>query len=175
MKNTLLILLFGALCFAGGWLLQPREEVVTTTIRTEQLDVTFFRLPRPKPVKVSDNINAPMLLFARDTIVENGDTVYLQQSVDTAALIADYMARREYRLDFSTDTIGTFVVDAVVSQNRLLSADATIAPIRYTTEVTHSPKRKRWAIVAGVSGGIAPNGKAQVVLGISGGFKIVEF
>lgn len=176
MKGWVYTLIFAVAFFALGWCLRPMpgyEAAITT--RTERLDTTFFRLPAPEPIVVTSNIQTPTLLFARDTIIEHGDTVYLTASIDTASVVADYLTRREYRLDFSTDTTGTFIVDAVVEQNRLLSADATIAPLLYTTEILHKTKRKRFAVVAGVSGGIAPNGKMQVVVGLSGGFKIVEF
>lgn len=48
---------------------------------------------------------------------------------DTAAILADYIVRRKYNLDFSNDTLGVFKVDAEVTQNHLVSAVSTIQPI----------------------------------------------
>lgn len=61
------------------------------------------------------------------------DTVYRYltkiQNVDTAAILNDYYLTRQYRLDFSNDTIGEFKVNAEVRQNKLLSASSYIRPL----------------------------------------------
>lgn len=53
---------------------------------------------------------------------------------DTAAILADYIVRRKYNLDFSNDTLGVFKVDAEVTQNHLVNAVSTIQPIIRTVE-----------------------------------------
>lgn len=71
--------------------------------------------------------------------------VPVPESTDTAALFAvweDYYRQRQYTLDFSNDTTGIFRVDAVVGQNRLVSAISTIQPnIRtvYEKETVYAP------------------------------------
>lgn len=73
------------------------------------------------------------------------DTVLIPEPTDTAALFAvweDYYKQRQYTLDFSNDTTGVFRVDAVVGQNRLVSAISTIQPnIRtvYEKEIVYAP------------------------------------
>lgn len=73
------------------------------------------------------------------------DTVLIPEPTDTAALFAvweDYHRQRQYTLDFSNDTTGIFRVDAVVGQNRLVSAVSTIQPnIRtvYEKEMVYAP------------------------------------
>lgn len=49
--------------------------------------------------------------------------------IDTASIIADYLLTRKYHLDFSTDSLGVFMVDAEVADNELISAVSTIRPI----------------------------------------------
>lgn len=69
---------------------------------------------------------------------------------DTAAILADYIVRRKYNLDFSNDTLGVFKVDAEVTQNHLVSAVSTIQPIIRTvlTEKTvyRSKQLQLWAM-----------------------------
>lgn len=58
---------------------------------------------------------------------------------DTAALYAtwkDYHLERKYGLDFSNDTLGTFTVDAIVKQNKLISATSFIEPNIRTVKET---------------------------------------
>ena len=52
-------------------------------------------------------------------------------ATDTAKLYAvwqDYYLTRKYDLDFSNDTLGTFKVNASVSQNKLVTATSLIEP-----------------------------------------------
>lgn len=76
---------------------------------------------------VSKDRLVPYETFVNDTIVK-----YLTQEVDTVAILRDYYLSRKYALDFSNDTIGTFIVDAEVNQNRLVSASSFIQPITKT-------------------------------------------
>ena len=93
------------------------------------------------------NHSEPVELVKYDTVYIKGDTIKrvikepvpytvhdtVVEPVDTAQLFAiwkDYHLRRQYKLDFSNDTIGTFVVDATVNENKLVKSDATIQPIK---------------------------------------------
>ena len=54
-------------------------------------------------VEYRDTVKVPVpKIIIRDT------TIYLPGEIDTAALLADYLARKEYHLDFSNDSIGEF-------------------------------------------------------------------
>lgn len=94
-----------------------------------------FEKPVPYEVKVPDSI--PIFI-----------------PTDTAALFAiwqDYYLERKYALDFSNDSLGTFKVDAKVSQNKLISATSFIQPnIRtvYEKEVIYKvPTIQPWAMI----------------------------
>lgn len=70
-----------------------------------------------------DNL-VPYKVFVHDTIYQ-----FISQNVDTAAIIKDYFLNRKYNLDFSSDSTGVFIVDAEVTQNKLVSASSKIKPI----------------------------------------------
>ena len=73
---------------------------------------------------------------------------------DTAALFAvwcDYYLKRDYKLDFSNDTLGTFIVNASIQENKLLSATSTVQPIRKvitrTETVYKVPTMQPWVMI----------------------------
>lgn len=106
-------------------------------VKWQKGDTIRDTLYRPKPYR---------------TIVR--DSVKIPVYTDTAALFAawkDYTLSREYRLDFSNDSVGQFVVDALVTENKLMSAVSTIRPLVKTiyTKETEYKKQKfvPWAII----------------------------
>lgn len=94
---------------------------------------------------------------------EPADTVWQTLPADTAAIIADYLREREYRLDFSTDTTGRFLVDATVGRNRLLAATATVEPLihevtQMRTVVREVVQVPRWEVGPAAGAWFAPQG-----------------
>lgn len=103
-----------------------KGEVITDTIK----------VPEPYEVSVPEYIIVPPV------------------PTDTAALYAtwsDYHLKRKYGLDFSNDTLGTFKVDAVVYQNRLISATSFIQPnirtIKETQVIYKVPALQFYALI----------------------------
>jgi hypothetical protein len=134
----------GALLFGWGY----RRGAASVEMR----DSTVTRWV-PWPVPVYDTIREPYPVAVR----EPADTVWKYMSVDTAAIIADYLLERDYRLDFSADSTGTFLVDATVGENRLLRAAAVVKPVVREITVTklHTEVRPpRWEM--GLALGIDP-------------------
>lgn len=134
----------GALLFGWGY----RRGAASVEMR----DSTVTRWV-PWPVPVYDTIREPYPVAVR----EPADTVWKYMSVDTAAIIADYLLERDYRLDFSADSTGTFLVDATVGENRLLRASAVVKPVFREITVTklHTEVRPpRWEM--GLALGIDP-------------------
>lgn len=124
-RNILPHLAVLALGIALGWWLGNRtsEEVVREEVRYVtrepiRVDTELF------PKWSAERIILPTLQY-HDTI-----RVEVRIPADTVGIVADYIKRREYELDFSTDTTGTYKVQAVVCCNRLESASATIAPLQ---------------------------------------------
>ena len=150
-------LVVGIFC---GWLIGSRQDVqIVESVRyvpqhTIHIDSELF----PKPTKVA-NIELPRLQYT-DTIREE-----VCIPADTAGIIADYFKRREYELDFSTDSTGIYKVQAVVYCNRLESASATITPLQREIVTTIKEVRKFRPLV---SGGFAIGDKVGVSLGLGG-------
>lgn len=124
-RNILPHLAVLALGIALGWWLgnQTTEEVVREEVRYVtrepiRVDTELF------PKWSAERIILPTLQY-HDTIREE-----VRIPADTAGIVADFIKRREYELDFSTDTTGTYKVQAIVCCNRLESASATIAPLQ---------------------------------------------
>lgn len=113
-------LVVGIFC---GWLSRQVEEIVREEVRYIERPTTTIEYKMPEPIKVG-RIDLPRLQYI--------DTIRLVEHIpaDTASIVADYLERREYALDFSNDTLGVFKVDAVVEANRLTSAMATIRPLQ---------------------------------------------
>ena len=125
-RNTILLLATLLLGFGVGWWLGSRkgtteivrEEVRYVTREPVRIDTELF------PKWVAERIELPRLQYT-DTIREE-----VRIPADTADIIADYFKKRQYELDFSTDSTGVFKVQTVIYCNRLESASATIAPLQ---------------------------------------------
>ena len=143
-RKIICIVLLAGLFFGWGY----RRGAASVEMR----DSTVTRWV-PWPVPVYDTIREPYPVAVR----EPADTVWKYMSVDTAAIIADYLLERDYRLDFSADSTGTFLVDATVGENRLLRASAVVKPVVREITVTklHTEVRPpRWE--TGLALGIDP-------------------
>lgn len=144
--------------FCLGWWLGPRDErnveVVRQEVRYAERPTTTIKYNMPAPIKVQ-RIDLPRIQYT-DTIRQE-----VRIQADTASIIADYIQQRDYDLDFSTDTTGTFKVRAVVSHNRLASASATIAPLQ--REVLTTIREVR-AFRPYIGGGVALGAKAGASL-----------
>lgn len=146
-SSIFFIILIFVLGFIAGRLTLDKQEIkVKTVIKYKK-----------QPYAVHDTIVEP------EPYVEYRDTgsihyVYIPGKViepDTASILADYIVRRKYNLDFSNDTLGIFKVDAEVIQNRLVKAVSTIQPIIRTIEtektVYNQKKLQIWGML-----GISP-------------------
>jgi hypothetical protein len=124
----------------------------------------------------------------RDTIkilepyeVKVPDSIVVFIPTDTAKLFAiwkDYYLQRKYNLDFSNDTLGTFKVDAVVRQNKIVSATSIIQPnIRtvYEKQTVYKVPMIQFYGIMGVSADLRTNKiqfgadlKQKFMIGVSG-------
>ena len=123
----LLALVIGVFC---GWLIGRQREVeIKETVRYFEGPTTTIAIEDPTPIKTE-----PIKSFTQPEPIH--DTIIIREEVmvaipaDTAGIISDYLQKRVYDLDFSTDTTGTFRVNAIVEANHLTSATATIAPLQ---------------------------------------------
>lgn len=155
-RNILPLLAILLLGFGAGWWLGSRnpEEVVREKVRNvvrpaTKIDTELF------PAWVAERIELPRLQYT-DTIREE-----VRIPADTAGIIADYFKKRQYELDFSTDSTGIYKVQAVVYCNRLESASATITPLQREIATTIKEVRKFRPYIGG---GVALGAKAGASL-----------
>lgn len=117
---VIISLVTAVLGFVLGRMSVTAEKVVETK------EITKYD---PVPYPVTDTIFQPKPY----NVYIPADTVYKYlteiQKIDTAAILKDYYLTRQYRLDFSNDTLGEFKVNAEVGQNKLLSASSYIRPL----------------------------------------------
>ena len=137
-KNILISVLILAIClsvgFFIGYLVFGKTEPVVNRI---------VEIKWQKGETVRDTIDRPVPV---ETIIR--DSIPVPIPTDTAALFAvwkDYYLERKYDLDFSNDSIGTFRVNAIVNQNKLISATSLIQPnIRTVYEKEVIYKKEKW-------------------------------
>lgn len=131
---------------------QIKTETVTDTI-FQKADTVFLSIEVPKPYKVTD-------------------TAFISLPIDTATLYAawqDYHRTKQYSLDFSNDTLGTFKVDATVHKNEIAEVKSTIVPIIKIMETTKTEVMDKKKFIQGfVSIGTSVNNfnTQQVTAGV---------
>ena len=139
-----------------GWLIGNQQDVqIVEEVRYVERPATKIDLGNLTPSKVE----LPSIHY--------NDTTYIKEHIpaDTAGIINDYIKRRIYDLDFSTDTTGVFKVQAIVEANRLMSASATILPLQREVENTIVKVSKFRPFV---SGGLSIGDKVGASLGLGG-------
>lgn len=149
--------------FVGWWLGSRNNDQfvdVTEKVRyverpATKIDTELF--PKWQSVGIADKL--PRLQYT-DTV-----RVEVRIPTDTAEIVADYFKRRQYELDFSTDTTGVYKVQVVTICNRLESASATIVPLQREVENTVVKVAKFRPFV---SGGVAIGDKVGATLGLGG-------
>lgn len=143
-RNIVIVLSALIVSFFCGWLIGANREVqIKESVRYIERPGTQIDFEFPAPTKVG-RIDLPKIQY-HDTI-----TITERIPADTAGIVADYLKKREYELDFSTDSTGIFKVQAVVYCNRLASASATISPLQREIErVTEKQPRKFRPFVGG--------------------------
>lgn len=158
-KSWLYILSALVVGFFCGWLLGSRQEVqIVEEVRYVERPATRIDFEFPKPTKV-ERIELPSIQYH--------DTITLTERIpaDTATIVADYLKRREYELDFSTDSTGIFKVQAVVYCNRLASASATIQPLQREIERVAEVRPRKFRPYIGGGVGVSSQFSASVEVG----------
>lgn len=120
-SSIILAILMFVLGFVVSRLTIGEQEVKTKTVikYEKQPYAVYDTVYEPKPYAEYRDTGSIHYIYLPGKPIEP----------DTAAILADYIVRRKYNLDFSNDTLGVFKVDAEVTQNHLVSAVSTIQPI----------------------------------------------
>ena len=176
----LLLIAVGIICFIWGkHRTEPRE-----TIRYVQGETVSGSIEVPPPYRVEiPNVEDIVLPMRADTVwktntIPKVDTVWLDriktitQVVDTARIIADFVAINHYAMQvFDIDTVGTLNIRQSIQYNRLRTFEYDFTPMIREITFTRQP---RWAVTAGVGVGYSPAGFTPHV-GITFGRTLITF
>lgn len=125
--KTRTIVILSIVMLLLGFLIGRLSVTDKTIVKTKEVVKNV-----PSSYIVRDTIFSPMpaLTYCKvDTCyIKKVDTCYIEK-VDTAEILCDYFLNRQYKLDFSNDSIGKFIVNAEVNQNKLVSANSFVQPI----------------------------------------------
>lgn len=140
-KIILLAVLINLLFFAIGFFIGNK----VSNKNSEPIIQKIVEVKWKKGSVIRDTIISPVPV---DTIIY--DSILIPADpLDTSKLFSvwkDYYSKKIYSLDFSNDSIGTFLVDASVNQNKLISATSFIQPnIRTVYEKEFISKQKKWS------------------------------
>ena len=158
MKKTIFLSILG-LFFCGsifffGFFLGKKKSVNKTVFVEKQGKITRDTINTPMPYEVYIKDTIPIILYK--------DTSKLNE------VLQDYYTVRNYNLDFSNDTIGTYKVITSISKNKLISATSEIQPKIYTMKekeiITKVPNFQFWFMV-GTSFNLSYN-KVQIGLDV---------
>lgn len=94
------------------------DVVKTKYIKGDDIPHYVYRnVPTPYKVEVRDT------LIEKDTLIIEGDTQYIIQVVDTAAILKDYLSIIEYRDTVKNDSSALIVLNENVFMNRIQHRD----------------------------------------------------
>jgi hypothetical protein len=132
MKQAALTLLFVLLSFAAGFYLGRRSVVVkeTTAVEYQPMPTVSVTISAPEPIRFTVP-DLPQWLYFTDTVTHT-------QHIDTAAILADWILRREYAGRLINDTTGTVDYLATVQYNRLQTISLDYTPIQRTVTTTRT-------------------------------------
>jgi hypothetical protein len=126
------IILVVVLALAAGFYLGHRSVSVTETTTVE-----YHPMP---PVHVSIDAPAPLRFTVPDLPqwLYFTDTVTQRPVIDTAAILADWILKREYGDRLVEDTTGTIDYFAIVQYNRLQNIALDYTPIQRSVTITRT-------------------------------------
>lgn len=130
MKSNAWVAIIVVGVFVAGIFLGKRyapQPVVKETITVTKWE------PWPYPVEVEVEKEKLVPVVTEPPAPE---IIVKYETVDTAAIVADYLLKRKYDLDFSQDSLGTFIAHVDVQGNAVVRATSTIQPLMRTNEVT---------------------------------------
>lgn len=105
-----------------------KGEIVSGSVDTAQ----FIPIKEEAPEKPELPLK-PMIIY-QDT----GSTKYILQIIDTAAIIADYIKKREYQIKpFDNKEFGKLELYPMVQYNKLIGFDYSFTPV---TQIRHREK-----------------------------------
>ena len=145
-ENTVVILICVALACVLGFIAgRARSNVVYKTeyIKGDTITRTITNIV---PVSEEKPEN-PILPVKRDTVyIDN--IIYVRETVDTAAIIADYELKRSYKLPLFNNEYGKLDISLTSQYNKLGDVSYTFVPIK---TVQHIQTKRVWQPYASAS------------------------
>jgi len=145
----LTLILCAMLIFVLGFLSGRRSIVVTETTKVEYIELPPIKVTIEKPVPVYVEVPAsPEYIYRTDTVT-------MLQQVDSAAILADWILKREYSGRVIEDSTGTVDYTATVQYNQLRMLGIDYTPIQRTVTTTRTIERRLppFLLVGGNSAG----------------------
>ena len=131
MKDFISSLIIAVFFCAAGFLLgmkyQERQQMQVVGINTLIQEPITGSVDIPDPEETVPK--TPELPVIRDTIYIKGETISIMETVDTAAIIQDYITERNYTLPIYEGNAGTITGNATVQYNKLTSFDFKLVPV----------------------------------------------
>jgi len=93
--------------------------------------------------------SSPKYIYKTDTLVINKIT-YITQTVDTAAIIADYVVCREYREEWKHPNVGTLGISFQVEANRASNLAYQFQPVNKVETVAKQASYKKFRVMGGL-------------------------
>lgn len=130
-KAIIVSILIGILIgfFIGKSFFQTSAKI--KYVKGETIEKTI-QIPIPYRVEIPAT---PQYIYKIDTISE---TIY--QTVDTTAILADWVLKREYKEKILNNTQGELDIEAEIQYNRLQSMKYTFTPTEVNIEKQHKPR-----------------------------------
>lgn len=112
------------------------------TESTEPRRIVEIKWQKGEVIRDTIILPTPVKTIVKDSLI------IISTPIDTAALFnvwKDYYTERQYNLDFSNDSVGIVKINALVNENKLISATSLIQPnIRTVHEKELIYKKKKW-------------------------------
>ena len=148
-------MLFVLAALAAGFFLGRRSVQVTETTVVEYRDMppVHVSIDAPEPLRFTVP-ELPQWLYFTDTITQ-------RMVIDTAAILADWILKREYGGRLINDTTGTIDYFAIVQYNRLQNIMLDYTPIQRTETITRTiqPRFTPFLLIgANTAGGVQVEG-----------------
>ena len=117
---------------AAGFYLGRHSVTVTETTKVEYRDLPPVHVSIEAPVPLRFTVpGLPQWLYFTDTVTQ-------RSVIDTAAILADWILKREYGGRLINDTTGTIDYAAIVQYNRLQNITLDYTPIQRTVTITRT-------------------------------------
>jgi hypothetical protein len=144
LKVFLIVAALAAAFYIGRRSVEVKE---TTTVEYRDMPTVSVSIDAPAPFRFTVP-DLPQWLYFTDTVTR-------KQAIDTAAILADWILKREYAARLIDDTTGTIDYTAIIQYNRLQNIGVDYKPVQriVTNTKTIQPRFTPFILAGGNSAG----------------------